>query len=173
MLVLSYSYYKKSLNEPYFWKISEDLSANIKCINWTLKMLPSLSKVKTCTGILQNPWAQPGPPFLTWKAKTSNTQCILSMLWPAYKKEGLTCSVLRPFLKKTTNTNSLQTLSSFREQPATWSAAASMALLPAQTELSYGRPPGAWLFTCFGRSTLIGSDPLTTSCWDNRVGLLC
>lgn len=124
----------------------------------------------TCTGILHNPWANPPP---TWKAKTSNTQCILSMLWPAYKKKGLTCSVLRPFLKKTTNTNSLQTLSSFRERPATWSAAASMALLPAQTELSYGRPPGAWLFTCFGRSTLIGSDPLTTSCWDNRVGLLC
>lgn len=36
--------------------------------------------------------------------------------------------------------------------------------------VSYERLPGAWLFTCFGKSTLIGSDPLTTSCWDNRVG---
>lgn len=33
-----------------------------------------------------------------------------------------------------------------------------------------GRPPAACLFTCFGRSTLIGSDPLLTSCWDNREG---
>lgn len=38
-------------------------------------------------------------------------------------------------LGKTTNTNSLHTLSSFLEQSATYSAADSMALRPAQTEL--------------------------------------
>lgn len=85
-----------------------------------------------------------------------------------HSKEASNLFCTETILEKTTNTNSLHTV--LIPGTACNILCRFNGLVSSTNWVSYGRSPGAWLFTCFGRSTLIGSDPLTTSCWDNRVG---